>query len=176
MRFLEFCALLLCLAACEARGTSTAAGAATAPLMGNYRAASDAARQIAGDVAIERGGLAFSKGLVLYTRVLNPRSGGDVVARGGDSYAAIALGAAELSVELRRVTEEVNGDAATGLCAGEATSYVALAYEGNAATVTIMAFAGEEAPGPEATNSKFCGAFVYEAPDGARTRQGVLLF
>jgi hypothetical protein len=38
-----------------------------------------------------------------------------------------------------------------------------------------MVFAGEEPPGPQATQSRLCAIFTYAAPDGARTREGVVL-
>lgn len=152
-----------------------AAASEPAPLWGDYLAASADARRLTGDIVIERGGLMFSKGVVLYTRTLNPRRGDDLVTREGDTYAAIALGPSDLEIELRRVTEQVLSSGAQGLCGEERPAYVALAHDSRATDITMLVFAGEEPPGPDATLSRLCGAFVYAAPDGARTRQGVLL-
>ncbi len=167
--------LFAALGACTQASPSREADASEpAPLLGEYRAASDTACKQTGDVAIERGGLMFAKGVILYTRALRPRRGYDLIAAQGDSFAAIALGPAELSVDLRRVTEQVLSGGAAGLCGADAPTYVALAYEDRAAAVTMMVFAGEEPPGSGATQSRLCGAFGYVAPDGARTRQGVV--
>ncbi len=144
-------------------------------LQGRYRAASDSALTLTGDLAIERGGLMFANGVVLYTRTLNPRRGLDITARNGESYAAIAVGPAELAVELRHVNEQVVAPGVRSLCGEDTPSYVALAYEERATSVTLMVFAGEEPPSPEATQSRLCGTYAYTAPDGARTRQGVVL-
>lgn len=143
--------------------------------MGEFRAVSETARMKTGDVAIERGGLIFARGVTLYTRVLAPRRGADLIARDGDSYAAAVLGPSELQVELRRVNEQVLTGDAQSLCGAEAPAYVALVHDARATSVTLLAFAGEEAPGPDATQSRLCGAYGYAAPDGARTREGVLL-
>lgn len=167
--------LLAAFGACTQASPAREADASEpAPLLGEYRAASDTACKHTGDVAIERGGLVFAKGVILYTRALRPRRGYDLVAVEGDSFAAIAVGPADLSVELRRVTEQALSGGASGLCGADAPTYVALAYEERAAAVTMMVFAGEEPPGSGATQSRLCGAFAYVAPDGARTRQGVV--
>ena len=177
MRFIKVAALIAALAACSDRSAPAPAAEGGEPpaLMGRYLAASDTARAITGDVDIERGGLAFASGVVLYTRVLNPRRGGDLIARNGDSYAAATLGPADLIIELRRVTEQAVPAGRVGLCGAERPQYVALAYEPRATSVTLLVFAGDEPPGPEATQSRVCASFAFDAPDGARTRQGVVL-
>jgi hypothetical protein len=168
--------LIVMVAACDVPRAGDLSSPTPDVLMGQYKAASDSARQLTGDVSIERGGLVFAKGVVLYTRVLDPRRGGDLIARDGDTYAAAALGPSDLAIELRRVTEQTVQDGARGLCGEERPQYVALAYgRARAAEVTLLAFAGEEPPGPSATRSRVCAAFAYAAPDGARTRQGVVL-
>lgn len=163
------------LAAC-APAPASDAEAPQPVLAGRYVAASESARLLTGDMTIERAGLVFANGQVLYTRVLSPRRGYDAVARGGDTYAALAVGASEMEVELRRVTEHTLSPGARGICGERAPAYVALAVEQRGTAVTVLAFSGAEPPGPDATDSRFCGAFAYEAPDGARTRQGVLLW
>lgn len=178
MRFIQVAALVAALAACGERSApapAAAEGGEAPALMGRYLAASDTARAITGDVDIERGGLAFSSGVVVYTRVLNPRRGGDLIARNGDSYAAATLGPADLIIELRRVTEQAVPAGRAGLCGAERPQYVALAYEPRATRVTLLVFAGDEPPGPQATQSRVCASFAFDAPDGARTRQGVVL-
>ncbi len=175
MRLAISCLLAMALLACTQAETPAPIAGEPGLLLGEFRAASDTARQLTGDVAIERGGLVFTKGVVLYTRGLEGRRGYDLVARDGDTYAALAVGAGEMIVDLRRVVEQTLAPGARGLCGDEAPRYLALGYEARAASVTMMVFAGEEAPGPNATQSRLCGAFAYVAPDGARTRQGVLL-
>jgi hypothetical protein len=177
MRIVLLALMLAGLVACGRQETAVldAVASERAPLWGDYRAASADARNITGDLVVERGGLLFASGAILYTRVLNPRRGDDLVSRAGDSYAAIALGPSDLAIELRRVTEQVVGPGAQGLCGEDRPTYVALAHDARATDVTLLVFTGEEPPGPDATTSRICGAFVYTAPDGARTRQGVLL-
>jgi hypothetical protein len=41
--------------------------------------------------------------------------------------------------------------------------------------VSMLVFSGDEPPGPEATHSWVCASFRYEAPEGARTREGIVL-
>lgn len=160
------------LAACgEARAPGSEAAASELGPRGQYRAASESARALTGDVAIERGGLIFGNGGVFYTRALDPRRGGDLTARGGATYAAMALGASELQVELRRIVEAQG----LQLCGEGEAAYVALVHDGRPHAVTLLVFAGEEPPGPEATASRLCGSFAYHAPNGVRTRDGVVL-
>lgn len=177
MRFIIAAGLSAALAACGEMPAPPAEAGSTEPpaLMGRYLAASNTARAITGDVDIEHGGLAFASGVIVYTRVLSPRRGGDLVSRHGDSFAAAVLGPADLVIELRRVTEQTVPDGRVGLCGAERPQYVALAYEPRATSVTLLVFAGEEPPGPEATRSHVCASFAFVAPDGARTRQGVVL-
>lgn len=177
MRALLLPVMLAVLTACgEARnpGGEAEASVPTSPL-GAFKAESAAAESVTGGVTIQRAGLTFQKGVILYTRTLHPRRGADLIARGGDSYAAAALGPEELEIELRYVTEQVVSAGATGLCGGERPSFVALAHQARSTSVTVLVFVGAEAPGPNATDSRLCGTYVYGALDGARTRQGVVL-
>lgn len=168
--------LFVALAACgQTPAAREDAESAYQPLDGRYEAASDTALHFTGGVAIERAGLMFDKGAILYTRVLEPRRGYDVIARGGDSYAAVAVGPGDLVVELRRVTGQTLREGAPSLCGEERPQYVALAYEPRAASVTMLVFSGEEPPGPRATQSRLCATYGYSAPEGARTRAGVVL-
>jgi hypothetical protein len=170
-------AAMFALAACGETPTPAAEAEASEPaaLIGRYLAASDTARSITSGVDIQRGGLVFDSGQVLYTRLLEPRRGGDLISRGGDSYAAAALGPGDLVIELRRVTEQTVPGGRVGLCGAARPQYVALAYEERPTSVTLLVFSGEEPPSPDATRSRLCASFVYDAPDGARTRQGVVL-
>lgn len=166
--------LAAALAACgEARVPDEAAAAEPTQIMGQFRAASDNARAMLGDVGVERAGLIFAHGAVFYTRTLDRRMGADSIAQGGDSYAAIALGPSDLHVQLRRVTEARGGD---HLCSDTAPTYVALVHEARPASFTLLVFSGEEPPGPQSTRSRLCGSFRYDAPHGARTREGVVLY
>lgn len=141
--------------------------------MGRFAAANDAARA-AGDVTIQRGGIVFDRGVTLYTRVLNPRRGSDVVARGGDTYAALARGPADTKVELRRITEQTLRDGARSLCGEARPAYAALAFDDRSRALTVLVFAGEEPPGPTSTQTTLCASYTFAAP-GGRMRQGVLL-
>lgn len=144
-------------------------------VLGRYEAASDTAQRFTGDLSIERAGLMFSKGAILYTRTLEPRRGYDLVARGGDSYAAIAVGPGGLNVELRRVTQQVLREGAPSLCGADRPQYVALVHEERATRVTVLVFTGDEPPSSSATQSRLCATFGYSAPRGARTQEGVVL-
>lgn len=144
-------------------------------VLGHYEAASDTAVHFTGDVSIERAGLMFSKGAILYTRTLEPRRGYDLTTRGGDSYAAIAVGPGELQVELRRVTQQTLREGAPSLCGDDRPQYVALVYEERATNVTLLVFTGDEPPSSSATQSRLCATFGYTAPRGARTQEGVVL-
>ena len=178
MRHLLLLLALGALTACGSESAQSMAAAASvpSPLQGSFFASSATARALTGDVSVEPGGVMFARGVVLYTRVLNPRRGGDVASPNGDSYAAIAVGPSDLDIELRRVLEQVTPPGVAGLCGGAAPTYVAFAHDEHATQLTMLVFSGEEPPGPEAHGSRFCGAFAYAAPDGARTREGVLLW
>jgi hypothetical protein len=171
-------AILLALAACgEAAAPEPEPPAAetVSLLFGDYKPSSNTARAITGGIVLQRGGISFANGVILYTRTLNPRRGGDLIAKNGDSYAAAVLGPANLSIELRRVTEQVVPSGAVGLCGAAPPQYVALAYDERATMVTMLVFSGEEPPGPQALESRVCASFRYAAPEGARTREGVVL-
>lgn len=177
MRSVVSAVLLLALAACGKPEGSQALADATheAPLAGEFKAASNTAREITGGLVIQRGGITFANGVILYTRALNPRRGGDLIAKNGDSYAAAVVGPGSLLVDLRRVTEQVVPDGVVGLCGAEMPQYVALAHDERATSITLLVFSGDEPPGPEAINSSVCARFGYAAPEGARTREGVVL-
>lgn len=172
MRFALAAALLVMLAAC---GNAASSAPDAAVLAGEYKPASNTARGITGGMVIQRAGVTFENGVVLYTRTLNPRRGGDLIAKNGDSFAAAIVGPGSLRVELRRVTEQVLAPGVIGLCGTEQPQYVALAFDERATIVTMLVFTGSEPPGPEAANSRVCARFGYAAPDGARTREGVVL-
>lgn len=182
MRFTLAALLMAALAACGETASSTSAATPgpehegrPSALAGDYKPMSNTARAITGAIVIQRGGISFANGVILYTRTLNPRRGGDLIAKNGDSYAAAVVGPGSLQVELRRVTEQVVPDGVIGLCGAERPQYVALAYDDRETTVTMLVFAGEEPPGPQAMDSRVCARFGYAAPDGARTREGVVL-
>jgi hypothetical protein len=54
-------------------------------------------------------------------------------------------------------------------------SYAALVYGRHDMRVTVILFSGADEPGPAARDSRVCATYAYTAPDGARTRQGVVL-
>jgi hypothetical protein len=176
MRILLAATLCAASAACGQASEGEAAASVPEVLTGEYRAASDTARSLTGNLSLERGGLIFDKGVVLYTRALMPRQAFERIARDGDSYAAILVSSGELAIDLRRVTEQTLTGGASSLCGDDEPGYVAIAHEERATSLTVLVFAGEEPPGPTATQSRLCGAFAYAAPDGARTREGVVLW
>lgn len=167
--------LVAALTACgEARNSDGEAAAAEPPrILGQYKAASETARALLGDVGVERAGLIFSSGAALYTRTLEPRRGADATARDGLSYAALAVGSSDLEVELRRIIDTTQADA---LCGGDAPTYVALVQPPRAPGFTLLLFAGDEPPGPQATQSRLCASYAYVAPHGARTYERVVLW
>lgn len=180
MRFAVLSLLLMTLTGCsQAAPDSDAATVPPEPprsaLAGDYKPASNTARAITGAMLVQRGGVTFENGVVLYTRTLNPRRGGDLIAKNGDSYAAAVVGPGSLTVELRRVTEQVVPSGVIGLCGAEAPQYVALTYDERATMVTMLVFSGSEPPGPEALSSRVCARFGYAAPEGVRTSEGVVL-
>ncbi len=181
MRLALVSALLLALAACtqavapDSDVAATAEAERHAVLSGDYKPSSNTARAITGAMVVQRAGISFANGVVLYTRVLNPRRGGDLIAKNGDSFAAAVLGPGTLNVELRRVTEQVVPDGVVGLCGAERPQYIALTFDERATTVSMLVFAGDEPPGPDALDSRVCARFGYAAPDGVRTREGVAL-
>jgi hypothetical protein len=174
MRFLLFLSLLALAACGEAGGADEHGGPPT--LTGEYLAASSTAREATGAVSIERGGLLFEKGVALYTRTLNPRSGLELVSRDGQSFTTVAAVPTDLTIELRRVTEQVLTGDGESLCGDGEPGYVALAYGERAKTVTLLVFAGNEPPGPNATQSRLCATLAYTMPGGARSSQGVVLW
>lgn len=175
MRILIAAILCAALAACGGSSDGVAKASVPEALTGEFRASSDTARQLTGNLSLERGGLIFDKGVVLYTRTLQPRSASERIAQDGDTYAAILVSPADLTIDLRRVTEETLTGNAVSLCGDDAPGYVAIAPEERSTSLTVLVFAGNEPPGPNATASRLCGAFKYAAPSGARTREGVVL-
>lgn len=180
MRFALAALLFAGLAACGETASPTSAPAAepegrASALIGDYKPSSNTARAITGAMVVQRGGVTFANGVILYTRTLNPRRGGDLIAKNGDSYAAAVVGPGSLQVELRRVIEQVTPTGVIGLCGMEQPQYIALTYDERGTTVTMLVFTGEEPPGPQALDSRVCARFGYAAPEGARTREGVVL-
>lgn len=171
--------LMLALWACTDAASNSSVTAPPEPerpvLSGAYKPASNTARSITGAMAVQRGGVSFDNGVILYTRTLNPRRGGDLMAKNGDTYAAAVVGPGSLNVELRRVTEQVVPGGVVGLCGAERPQYVALTYDERATVVTVLVFVGDEPPSADAHNSRVCARFGYAAPEGARTREGVVL-
>lgn len=165
--------LMAALTACgEARNAVGGAEAAEpAPMLGQFKAMSDDARAVLGDVGVERAGLIFSRGGAVYTRLLAGRAGGEPIAPEGRSFAAFADGLADTQVELRRVVDTA---ALAPLCGAERASYLALVHDGRRARFTLLVFAGEEAPGARAQESRLCGAYAY-ALAGPHMREGVVL-
>lgn len=175
MRALLAFALLAALSACGARvSRGDAEAAEPAAFTGRFNAASDTARSLTGGVSITRDGLAFDTGAMLATRIVGEHHGWDQIARDGDTFAAAAVGPSDLSVELRRVTSTQSLRRAPELCA-TAPGYVAIVHKPQRMEVTLLVFAGDEQPGPQAARSTLCAAFAYTLPSGARTREGVVL-
>jgi hypothetical protein len=167
----------LVLAACgDVRGQHAERAVAQNARDMGFKAASETARDFTGDLWVGPNAVNFTKGARLATRTLAPRSADELAARGGDSFAAIALSTGDLEVEVREITAMRLLQGAPSLCAGDlAPSYVALVYGRRDTLVTVIIFTGADEPSPNARDSHVCGAYAYAAPDGARTRQGVVL-
>lgn len=166
--------LVAVLSACgEARTNAGEAVAAEPAFTGQFKASSETAKQATGDVGVERAGLIFASGATLYTRTLEPRRGGDLAMRDGESYAALAVGSSELRVELRRVVDVADAEE---ICAGARPTYIALVHEERRASFTLLVFTGADPPGAEASDTRMCASYAYTAPHGARTREGVVLW
>lgn len=141
-----------------------------------FKAASETARLFTGDLAIEPDALNFAKGAALTTRTLAPRAADELAAMGGDSFATIALSTGDLEVEVRAIVSQRLRQGAPSLCQDDwMPSYAALVYGRREMRVTVILFAGADEPGPKARDSRVCATYAYSAPDGARTRQGVVL-
>jgi len=141
-----------------------------------FNAASETARNFTGDLMMEGPQLRFAKGATLVTQLLSRREPAEPIAQGGPSFAAAALGPPDIVVEVRRVTAQSLAQGAPSMCpSGGLPTYVALIYGQRSTRVTVMVFNGADAPGQSASKSWLCATYVYTAPDGVRTRQGVLL-
>ncbi len=141
-----------------------------------FNALSQTARSFTGNLTLEGARLAFAKGATLSTQALARREPAEPMSQGGPSFATAALGPPDIVVELRSVTGQTLGQGAPSLCpAGGTPTYVALIYGQRSTRVTLMVFNGREPPGQNASKSWLCATYVYAAPDGVRTRQGVLL-
>jgi hypothetical protein len=141
-----------------------------------FNAASETARNFTGDVTMDGLRLRFAKGATLVTQLLSRREPAEPIAQGGPSFAAAALGPPDIVVEVRRVTAQSLAQGAPSMCpSGGSPTYVALIYGQRSTRVTLMVFNGADAPGQSASKSWLCATYVYTAPDGVRTRQGVLL-
>lgn len=163
--------LLLLVAACG--GEADTGDAHAAEPLGQYRPASENAREISGELSIQRAGLIFENGVVFYTRTLEPRASTERTARDGMSYLALVGGSADGFVELRRVTEAVTAQDGEPICAGERPSYAALVFDRRSQHLTLLIFTGEEPPGPGSTQTTICATLRYTAANAAP--QGVVL-
>jgi hypothetical protein len=141
-----------------------------------FNATSETARSFTGDVTLDGPRLSFAKGAALVTQPLARREPAEPIAQGGPSFAAAALGPPDIVVEVRSVTAQSLAQGAPSLCpSGGSPTFIALIYGQRSTRVTLMVFNGDEPPGPSASKSFLCATYVYTAPDGVRTRQGVLL-
>jgi hypothetical protein len=169
---------LALLAACGDVRSAAAPRSVSAPAQGAlaFKAASETARNFTGDLAIEPEALTFAKGAALATRTLAPRAADQLASRGGDSFATIALSSGDLDVEVRAIVSQRLRQGAPSLCQNDwMPSYAALVYGRRDMRVTVILFSGADEPGPDAHDSRVCATYAYAAPDGARTRQGVVL-
>ena len=166
--------LLLLVAACGGATDSGQAHAAERSLSGQYRPISTIARAATGELSIQRGGLIFENGVVLYTRTLEPRVATERTSRDGMTYLALVSGSAENSVELRRITEAVTAQDSEPICAGDRPSYAALVFDRRGEHLTLLVFTGDEPPGPDATQTTLCATLRYAsfnlAPHGVVLR------
>jgi hypothetical protein len=169
--------LALLASACgEMRSRAPDHAATPAPDALAFTAASETARSFTGDLIVERGALSFSKGARLTTHTVAARGSNELIARGGESFATVALSSGGLQVETRAITAQRLLQGAPSLCPGDwPPSYAALVYGRRDARVTLILFQGVDEPGPDARDSRVCATYAYNAPAGARTGQGVVL-
>ncbi len=171
---MRLCFLLLALAVAACGEAPASRTEAPRPLV--FNALSETARSFTGDMTLEGPRLVFAKGATLETRPLARREPAEPMSQGGPSFATAALGPPDVVVDLRSITGQALAQGAPSLCAeGGAPTYVALIYGQRSTRVTLMVFNGAEPPGQNASKSWLCATYVYAAPDGVRTRQGVLL-
>jgi hypothetical protein len=171
-----FLLFTLALAACGEMRARAPHEQATASRALVFNAASQTARNFTGDVTLDGRRLRFAKGATLVTLPLARREPVEPIAQGGPSFAAAALGPPDIVVEVRSVALQTLAQGAPSLCPnGGPPTYIALIYGQRSTRVTLMVFNGDEAPGQSASKSWLCATYVYTAPDGVRTRQGVLL-
>lgn len=176
-RFVLFLAVALLAACGDVHSASTRHSVASSSQHAlAFKAASETARNFTGDLAIEPDSLRFSKGAALATRALTPRAADQLTAHGGDSFATIAVSSGDLEVEVRAIVSQRLSQGAPSLCQNDwMPSYAALVYGQHDMRVTVILFSGSDEPGPEARNSRVCATYAYNAPDGARTQQGLVL-
>ncbi len=135
-----------------------------APLLaGAFIAVSTTAMGMTGDLEASADNLVFSKGARLETAYAGAALPNDSVIAGGDPFAAFTPGLGDIRIELRRILVERAdaGAAYQPVCGGAPATFVALARDAAPTQVTALFFSGADMPGPEARDSRLCGAFLY---------------
>jgi hypothetical protein len=118
---------------------------------------SNTAMSITGSLTVERTALVFENGFAAQTEYLGVVDAAAPIAQAGGSFAAAASRSGNLRVELRRVA----GTAPEQLCGSPAATHVALVHDEPLTGLTLVAFSGADAPGPNASESAVCATYLY---------------
>lgn len=91
------------------------------------------------------------------TEFLGVWEASDLIAAGGESFAAAAPNANATRVEVRRI----DGASHERLCGGMAATHVALVSSEPLTGLQLIVFTGAAAPGPNARDSEICAIYAY---------------
>lgn len=132
-------------------------------LTGIFSATSSTAMGMTGDLSVIAERVTLAKGEQFETAPATEVSATTRLSATGASFAETAVGPTGLTVELRKVTAAsvAEGEKPQKVCGAAPVTYVAFAYDAAHATVVMLPFSGDEAPGDTATKSTLCGTFTY---------------
>lgn len=155
----------------EEPAAPASAAPAAVEMLGIFEAVSNTAMGMTGDITVDETSLRFEQGHVYATEVIGPLQPGEPLdAQGADLSLTLGLGADQdvEAIEVRRIASAAGAAAASaagGLCGETGATHVVLVIsaptEGQAQSLWLAAFAGEDAPGPSAKDAALCGAFLY---------------
>jgi hypothetical protein len=91
------------------------------------------------------------------TEFLGVWEASDLIAAGGESFAAAAPNANATRAEVRRII----GAPYDRLCGGMAATHIALVSTEPLTGLQLMVFTGAAAPGPNARDSEICAIYAY---------------
>ena len=143
--------------AADSGGRPASAGSDSAVLAGAFAPADDATRDAVGGAAFAGARIQFETGGALHTRPLRIAAGGEIFARGGETFAARLDAPRDAQIELRQVV----APGGASLCDGHVPGVVALLHRGD--RVDVMIFRGQTIVGPDAPADALCGVWLFEA-------------